>query len=551
MPIKNALRQLPVYKKIFLFSFFISFLIVSFTASFIYYYQAKQLETQLTGQAVGVANLWATTIPRDDIKKGFELKDPKHPAVKRLNKLVTLINTKNSDYLGGYLLSPIRFKDNKLLILAASKHYEEMEFISFSNYQPGPIFLEAFQSAVQQKKVMSTKIYKDRYGVWITAFSPIMDEKQNVIAVLGVDVDASVMRSYNWQMGAFIITAYILINSIVYAALRWGLKKTFAPVNEIITGINEVSNGNFDVKLHIKQPSDLTILSERFNLMTNHLSQLFRKLSDTYDEMQPGEKGFESKDRIEAALGEMEHIMENTRLQKELQRAEKMNAIGQLAASVAHEIRNPMTVVKGFLQIFLTKDHLNEEEHMYIQLMIEEMNRAEVIINEYLSMAKPDFEKMEKVSANEMSLKIMELMNTYAIMSKNIQMQYSAVKELQIRANKGELQQVLINMLKNAIEALEGGGLLELNLHARGSYCVFEIKDTGIGMTEEELSRLGTAFYSLKEKGTGIGLMVCYQIVERMKGKIHVKSVKGVGTSFEIYIPLWRENGEDNKTDII
>jgi two-component system, sporulation sensor kinase B len=234
-------------------------------------------------------------------------------------------------------------------------------------------------------------------------------------------------------------------------------------------------------------------------------------------------------------------ILKETKLLKELQRAEKMNAIGQLAASVAHEIRNPMTVVKGFLQIFLSKDGLSEEEHMYVKLMLEEMNRAEKIINEYLSLAKPDLEFSEKVNAGELAHKVMDLMNSYALMSKSIGMKTHVSGDVFIKGNVSELKQVLINILKNGIEAMKDGGTLSLTVREEGHSGIFEIFDTGIGMSEDELQRLGTAFYSLKEKGTGMGLMVCYQIIERMRGSIQVESEKGVGTTFRIILPLFRE----------
>jgi two-component system, sporulation sensor kinase B len=237
----------------------------------------------------------------------------------------------------------------------------------------------------------------------------------------------------------------------------------------------------------------------------------------------------------------MEKIIAKTRLQKELQRAEKMNAIGQLAASVAHEIRNPMTVVRGFLQMFLTHETFTPTELTFVQLMIDELNRAENIINDYLSLAKPDLERIEKVDAADLTQKVADLMNTFAFMSKNITLQTNFETDVFVKGNHSELKQVIINIVKNGIEAMRSGGILTLSVEKSGKYGLFTVTDQGAGMTPDELKRLGTAFYSLKEKGTGIGLMVCYQLVEKMKGRIEVTSERGVGTTFQVFIPLWDE----------
>ena len=132
-------------------------------------------------------------------------------------------------------------------------------------------------------------------------------------------------------------------------------------------------------------------------------------------------------------------------------------------------------------------------------------------------------------------------MNTFAFMSKNISLKAEVEKEVFVKGNQSELNQVLINIAKNGIESMRSGGVLTIDVQKIGLYGVFKVTDTGIGMSPEEIERLGTAFYSLKEKGTGMGLMVCYQIVERMKGRIEVKSEKGVGTTFRVFIPLWDE----------
>jgi two-component system, sporulation sensor kinase B len=540
MKVKGIVKNLSLYKKILFFSFLMTFLVVLSTAGISFIYQSNQLKELLTERVASVASLWSATISQDDVKVSKVTNDPEQPAVLRINRILSMINERTAYSIDGYLLDSKIYQQDKLYFLSVSNTGEKMGLENYTYYNAGQEYLLQFQKTIDEKKVHYTSVHRNKFGDWVTAFAPILDKDGLVIAILGVDVDASIIKDDQERIALYLFSSFLFITVIVFFSLRWGLKKVTEPINEIISGINQVSTGDFNVKLHIQDQSDLGRLSENFNQMTDQLALLFEQLSVTYKELGHSKKNNGIMYGFEDAIGEMGQIIEKTKLQKELQRAEKMNAIGQLAASVAHEIRNPLTVVKGFLQIFLRKQHMSEEEYSYIQLMIEEMHRAEVIINDYLSLATPDFSQ-EIINANEFALKVIDLMNSYAMLSKNIEVESFLQKEIFIKGNKSELKQVLINILKNGIEAMKEGGQLSIKVSDLDGYGVFEITDTGIGMTDDELSRLGTAFYSLKEKGTGIGLMVCYQIIERMKGKIEVVSTKGFGTTFKIYLPLFEK----------
>ncbi|KAA9021695.1 ATP-binding protein [Niallia endozanthoxylica] len=536
----DFLKNISLFKKLLILSFFITFMIVAITSAFSYYLQSKQMDKLLSEHAMDVAVLWGTTIESDDVETVLKTKNEGHVDFIKLKRSLSNFTNKNNLYLNSFIVDSKLTKKDEVFIITSDEKQKKNGWLSLSSYKANEKWMEGYQKAVQSNMTAHSKVYQDDTGTWITAFSPIMNEEGKMIALFGVDINADSIIAAQKKYAFFLIALFLLMTPLIFFILKKGFNKALEPVHELMKGFNEVSNGNFDVNLKVTDNSDLGLLCDRFNFMVKQLSILVEKLPASSDKKGSADQQ-NALHNLEEVFDEVESIIESSKLIRELQRAEKMNAIGQLAASVAHEIRNPMTVVKGFLQIFLAKEQMSEEERMYIRLMIDEMDRAETIINDYLSLAKPDMEQTESIAGKELAEKVMDLMNSYAMMSKNIIMMTPMLENITVRGIKNELQQVLINMLKNSIEAMKDGGELRLSLYREGQFGVFEITDTGIGMTEEEMKRLGTAFYSLKEKGTGMGLTVCYQIIERMKGRIEVESEKGVGTTFKIYVPTCEE----------
>jgi two-component system, sporulation sensor kinase B len=236
----------------------------------------------------------------------------------------------------------------------------------------------------------------------------------------------------------------------------------------------------------------------------------------------------------------IETMRDNVKMRDEIHRSEKLNVLGELAATIAHEIRNPLTVSKGFIQLIKSRSN-NDTDLKYSTLALEEIDRAESIISEYLMYAKPQADKIENVNVKEHLNTVLKIIEPY-ITAHGQTLNHNMEDALYINADAKKFTQVMINLIKNAIEAMEQDGQLQINAYAHSYDVVIEIIDTGVGMTQDQISRLGVPFYSTKDKGTGLGLMVCYRIIEALDGKIQVESTKGIGTKFSVVIPKAVEN---------
>lgn len=228
-------------------------------------------------------------------------------------------------------------------------------------------------------------------------------------------------------------------------------------------------------------------------------------------------------------------ISERKKAEEILLQSEKLSIVGELAAGVAHEIRNPLTTIKGFVQLYKKENssiHFND-------LLLSELDRIETITSEMLSLGKP-----QAVQLNQENLQIL-LENTIELLSPQANMKdIQFVKSYQeadfyITCEKNQIRQVFLNIFKNAMEAMPKGGTIKVSLYReQDSHCIVSIKDEGCGIPEELLPRLGEPFYTLKEKGTGLGLMICHKIIKQHSGTIFYQSKLNEGTVITIRLPL-------------
>lgn len=223
---------------------------------------------------------------------------------------------------------------------------------------------------------------------------------------------------------------------------------------------------------------------------------------------------------------------------EQLQNSERLKTTGQLAAAVAHEIRNPLTTVKGFLQLYNENEIPTYEQiHEHLELMISELNTAEQVITQFLTLAKPDKDKkIEVVNVNVVLQSVTDLLKSYGCLRDNT-IELLVDENCLILANNIEYKQLMVNLIKNAIEASKPGDAVIITATKKKHLVETQIIDYGYGMSEEEVKSLGTPFYSLKRNGTGLGLMICYHIVEKYHGTIHFQSTINKGTTVTVCFP--------------
>lgn len=228
------------------------------------------------------------------------------------------------------------------------------------------------------------------------------------------------------------------------------------------------------------------------------------------------------------------NVTERLKMEEQLRKTEMLNVLGELAAGIAHEIRNPLTSLKGFIQL------LHGEitgYSMYFNIIMAELERIETIVNEFLVLAKP--QAVQYINANIVKImkETIDLLHAQAIME-NIEIITELKSErILFYCEPNQIKQVFINIVKNAIEISRKGSKIHITINVETDYIRVTVSDQGEGISEEKRKRLGEPFYTTKERGTGLGLMVSYNIIKQHGGKIEVESEIGKGSTFHILLP--------------
>jgi two-component system sensor histidine kinase HydH len=257
------------------------------------------------------------------------------------------------------------------------------------------------------------------------------------------------------------------------------------------------------------------------------------------------------KDEDDIFLGNVllfKDLTEVRALRREVARSQRLASVGRLAAGVAHEIRNPLSSIKGFATYFKERYPDRPDDQQTADIMIQEVDRLNRVVGQLLEFAKPISVKRQPISLQALLNDSIKLIKDRAA-EKNISIQTQNNTQMdEVRIDPDRINQVLLNLYLNAIDSMENGGELKVEISSDGQHrdVVIQVSDTGGGISRENLSKIFEPYFTTKSTGTGLGLAIAHNIIEAMGGKITVERDKEVGTTFSITIPFSKSQTEGN-----
>ncbi|QQE77684.1 PAS domain S-box protein [Alicyclobacillus sp. SO9] len=232
-------------------------------------------------------------------------------------------------------------------------------------------------------------------------------------------------------------------------------------------------------------------------------------------------------------------VTEQKQTEEFLRRSDKVALVGQLAAGIAHEIRNPLAAIKWSIQLLqMDGTETEAQSHEQYDMIMSELDRVDGIVGELLLLAKPHEVHYENMKVHQITKMVVTLMQSQARRN-HVELEMRLAENLpEIRCEPNQLKQVLVNLIKNAIEAMPTGGKVEVTGDLLTDDRIrLRVKDEGCGIPQEEANRLGEPFFSTKDKGTGLGLMVSHRIIEDHQGRLDITSEVGKGTIVDVILP--------------
>jgi two-component system NtrC family sensor kinase len=304
------------------------------------------------------------------------------------------------------------------------------------------------------------------------------------------------------------------------------------PIRLLSETVASFAQGNFQKAIVMDRRDEI-------GRLVNGFTQMAAKLRKAYGDLEGKVKA--SNTELEKAY----YLLKQR--QEQLIRSEKMAALGQLSAGVAHEIRNPLTSIKIFIQTLEKEIDLDENQREDFRIIKKEIDRLKEIVVRFLTFARPEEPQFQALDLSALTEDVLNLLSA-RIQNNGIRLEVCLSPDLPpVQGDPKQLDQVLLNLLLNAIEAMPKGGTLrvfsrvKIAPETQNEFFQLWIQDTGPGISEPERGYLFDPFFTTKEGGTGLGLSIAYAIVQKHYGNIEVESEVGKGSSFILSLPLAKE----------
>ncbi len=367
---------------------------------------------------------------------------------------------------------------------------------------------------------------------YFTAYEPIFDLTGSVIGSLYVGMLEQPHTALKRKI-SLLFAGVLLVGSLFGLAISGYIGSLLSrPIRELKELVQRFSAGERDLRIETSSGDEIGELAEEFNTMTAALRQREHAIIQLNRSLEAKvhERTAELEDKNQLLL----------KTQEELVRAEKLAAVGELAAGVAHEINNPMAIIRGNAEILLMElqnGHPNREE---AEIIAQQVVRVEGIVGNLLSFARHRRKALQPVALDQVLEAILQQVKHHVKLDGiEVRSEYGSASTA-IDGDENQLRQVFTNLIVNAVQSMEGGGRLTVRtgIDYDASLCRVEIEDTGNGIPPEQVKDIFTPFFTTRQTGTGLGLSVSYGIVKNHGGMITVRSEPGIGSSFTVTLPL-------------
>lgn len=325
----------------------------------------------------------------------------------------------------------------------------------------------------------------------------------------------------------------IVLSLVIFIVLIRGIT---GPVNSLIKGIQRIASGDFSRKVELHTKDEIGFMAEAFNGMAERLSTMIDEKDRLLRTLQ--DFNLELEKRVKEATDKLRLTQEN------MARAETLAAVGTLAAGISHEISTPLNTITGFVQ--LTLSNLDDTNAIKGDLKVieQEALRCRKIVQGLLNFARPQKHEEKLTEINGIINETLSLIEYQPSMRKiNIKRDLNG-KLRPLDADPLQIKQVFLNLILNAIQAMQDGGELRIVTDNTGSGIMVEVSDTGIGIPEGEVQKIFQPFYTTKKDGTGLGLSISYGIIKEHGGDIYVRTSSDKGTVFVILLPSLHAAGD-------